>query len=69
MLFDPAGTSGGAGFYLEYRYLLSFGHHDLNSLFETFLQDSEHHTHTNWDYGSLAIGLVVPLAVRIVSSQ
>lgn len=68
MLFDPAGTSGGVGYYLEYRCLWTFGKRDLNSLYETYLGYSQHEE-KKWDYQSFAIGIVVPLAIRMVSSQ
>ena len=68
MLFDPAGTSGGVGYYLEYRCLWTFGKRDLNSLYETFLGYT-HHEEKKWDYQSFAIGIIVPIAIRMVSSQ
>lgn len=67
-LFDPAGTAGGVGYYFEYRYLWTSGNRDLSPLYDTFL-GYQKHVIKHWDYGSVTVGMVVPLAVRMVSSE
>ena len=66
--FDPAGTAGGLGFYLEYTYIHTFAKRDLQDLYKTFFDRIESDPQT-WEYGSLTLGLVVPLALRVVSFQ
>lgn len=70
MLFDPAGTEGGLGFYIEYRYLWTRLSRNLSGLYETIIPVIPISvTSQSWDYGMLSLGVVVPFAKRIVSNE
>jgi hypothetical protein len=64
MFLDPSGTDGGAGFYVEYRCLITRGKRDLTRFYETFIGDSVSDI-KSWNYSSVTIGLVIPFAFRI----
>lgn len=68
MIFDPAGTAGGLGFYFEYSQQYTFGKRSLNSSYQKFLGTTETEPE-KWWYGAITIGLVAPLALRIVNFQ
>ena len=65
-LFDPAGTEGGMGGYLEWGKMITFGSRNLDRLYDTFLGVETHDTRS-WDYGYISAGLIFPLAIRMVS--
>lgn len=65
MLFDPAGTAGGLGGFLEIRYLLTTRGRDFSEVYEVVLGDkSSKAVHERWNYVSWSVGIVVPLALR-----
>lgn len=66
MLMDPAGTSGGLGFFFETRYLITFGKRDL-TIFNELLDDALRVQDKGWDYFSFSLGFVAPLALPIPS--
>lgn len=66
MIMDPAGTSGGLGFFFEARYLNTFGKRDLTPFYE--LADIDVRSDLkSWDYLSFSLGFVAPLALPIPS--
>ncbi len=65
-LFDPAGTEGGIGGFLEWGYVNTFRSRDLSIIHDFFLNDPVQDIRT-WDYQYFSLGLVLPLAIRMVS--
>ena len=69
VLFDPAGTEGGLGVYIEYRYLWTKGSRNLKGLYDIILPELDKVTSSQpWDYGMFSLGVVTPLAKRMVSN-
>lgn len=63
MLFDPAGTAGGLGFFFEYRYMITSKGRDLTELYREILNLDDGPV-KSWNYSSWSVGVVVPLALR-----
>lgn len=67
MLMDPAGTSGGLGFYFEGRYLYTIGKRQLSPFYRLAELGSRNDVQ-NWNYLVFSVGFVAPLALPIPSS-
>ena len=67
MLFDPAGTTGGLGFYFEFQYRVNFRQRSLEPLYAALPTPGDVFPSSSWNYPSFSIGLITPLAIRWIS--
>ena len=64
MIFDPAGTPGGFGIFVETSFLWNFFRRSPQPFYDMAKLGAAK-SPGNWNYAALSIGVVVPLALRI----